>query len=83
MKTGESKQDEAVVVDTVPLDSRTSLYLAGGDWFAGICLVGCGFLFLQAVSQRCLSMSGLAFFRVSCRISLSMKLIDSHWWPHC
>ena len=30
IKRGDSKSDEAVVVDTVPLDSRKSLYLAGG-----------------------------------------------------
>ncbi len=65
IKTGESKQVEAVVVDTVPLDKRSSLYLAGGDWFAGICLVACGLLFCLGVYQRCLSMLGLAFFRVS------------------
>jgi apolipoprotein N-acyltransferase len=41
-KEGSGKQIEAVVVDTVPLDSRRSLYLAGGDWFAGSCLACCG-----------------------------------------
>lgn len=41
-KNGTGKQEEAVVVDTVPLDSRKSLYLAGGDWFAGSCLACCG-----------------------------------------
>jgi apolipoprotein N-acyltransferase len=30
----------AVLVDSIPLDNRTSLYLRYGDWFAG----GCGLL---------------------------------------
>ena len=42
LKTKQPKSDEAVVVDHVPLDRRTSFYLAGGDWFAGLCLVCCG-----------------------------------------
>ncbi len=33
------KQLNAVLVDTVPLDNRTSLYVTYGDWFAS----GCGF----------------------------------------
>lgn len=41
LETGRSKQIEAVVIADVPLDSRRSLYLAGGDWFAGLCLVCC------------------------------------------
>jgi apolipoprotein N-acyltransferase len=32
---------EDVIVATVPLDSRTSLYAATGDWFAGACLLAC------------------------------------------
>jgi len=52
LKTGEPKLDEAVVVDNVPLDSRRSLYLAGGDWFPGVCLVGCGFLSLTGLCGR-------------------------------
>src|SRR4029077_7972907 len=51
-KTGQSKQVEAVVVDTVPLDSRRSPYLAGGDWFPGACLVCCGVLCLTGVFGR-------------------------------
>jgi apolipoprotein N-acyltransferase len=51
-KTHEPKQDEAVVVDHVPLDSRTSLYLSGGDWFPAGCLVCCGCLFLTGVFGR-------------------------------
>ncbi len=52
LKTGEPKQEEAVVVDTVPLDRRTSHYLAGGDWFGGLCLVCCGFVFFTGVFGR-------------------------------
>ena len=40
-ETGSSHQVEAVLADAVPLDSRTSLYLRGGDWFGGFCLVCC------------------------------------------
>lgn len=52
LKTGEPKLEEAVLVDTVPLDSRRSLYLAGGDWFPGLCLVCCGFVFLTGMFGR-------------------------------
>lgn len=52
LKTKEPKLDEAVVVDTVPLDSRQSLYLAGGDWFAGTCLVCCAFVFFTGLFGR-------------------------------
>ncbi|MFN0050952.1 MAG: apolipoprotein N-acyltransferase [Planctomycetales bacterium] len=52
LRTGRSKQDEAVVVDHVPLDARQSLYLKYGDWFAGVCLGGCVFLGIMGVSQR-------------------------------
>ncbi|MEX0703759.1 MAG: apolipoprotein N-acyltransferase [Planctomycetales bacterium] len=31
------KSLDAVVIDDVPLDGRTSLYVAWGDWFAGTC----------------------------------------------
>ncbi|HEY2252961.1 MAG TPA: nitrilase-related carbon-nitrogen hydrolase, partial [Planctomycetaceae bacterium] len=51
-KTEGPKQDEAVVIDVVPLDSRRSLYLAGGDWFAGACLACCGFLFVTGLASR-------------------------------
>lgn len=44
-----SKQVEAVLVATVPLDRRPSLYLAGGDWFAGACLAACAFFALMGV----------------------------------
>lgn len=40
----------AVLVDNVPLDDRRSLYVAGGDWFAGTCGFLC--LFLLAGSFR-------------------------------
>ncbi len=30
----------AALVETIPLDNRTSLYLRGGDWFAGTCGFG-------------------------------------------
>lgn len=52
IKTNRSKQDEAVVVGVVPLDTRQSLYLAGGDWFPGFCLACCGFLFLTGLASR-------------------------------
>jgi apolipoprotein N-acyltransferase len=52
LKNGEPKLDEAVVVDNVPLDSRKSLYLAGGDWFPGACLVVCGFLSFTGLAGR-------------------------------
>ena len=31
------KQLNAAIVDTIPLDQRSSLYVKYGDWFAGIC----------------------------------------------
>ena len=35
-KTGRwNRQLNAILVDSVPLDNRTSLYLRFGDWFAG------------------------------------------------
>ena len=52
LKTSGPKQDEAIVVGVVPLDSRQSLYLAGGDWFPGLCLACCGFLFLTGFVSR-------------------------------
>ena len=37
-KTGRwNRQLNAILVDSVPLDNRTSLYLRFGDWFAGAC----------------------------------------------
>ena len=52
LKTQEPKLDEAVVVDYIPLDGRRSLYLAGGDWFPGACLVCCGVLTLTGLFGR-------------------------------
>ncbi len=52
LKTHGPKQDEAVVVDNVPLDGRRSLYLAGGDWFPGACLVCCVVLSLTGIFGR-------------------------------
>jgi apolipoprotein N-acyltransferase len=52
MKTGKPKSDEAVVVDEVPLDSRRSLYLQAGDWFAGACLAACGFTAIMGLLSR-------------------------------
>jgi apolipoprotein N-acyltransferase len=37
-RTGRTKEVKAVVVARVPLDNRRSLYVAWGDWFAGLCL---------------------------------------------
>jgi apolipoprotein N-acyltransferase len=37
-KTGRwNRQLNAVLVDSIPLDNRTSFYLRHGDWFAGTC----------------------------------------------
>ena len=52
LSTGEPKQEEAVLVDTVPLDDRQSLYLAAGDWFGGACLACCGFVSLTGLFGR-------------------------------
>lgn len=46
------KQQEAVLVDHVPLDGRSSPYLAGGDWFGGGCLICCGFLAVMGLLGR-------------------------------
>jgi apolipoprotein N-acyltransferase len=55
LKTRGPKSDEAIVVDHVPLDSRHSLYVAGGDWFAGLCLACCGFISLTGLFGRLVS----------------------------
>jgi apolipoprotein N-acyltransferase len=60
LKNGESKLEEAVVVDNVPLDTRRSPYLAGGDWFPGVCLVCCGFLSLTGLCGRWLPRRAIA-----------------------
>ena len=46
------KELNAVLVDNVPLDDRRSLYVAGGDWFAGTCGVLCLFLLIGSVRFR-------------------------------
>ncbi|MBI5760592.1 MAG: apolipoprotein N-acyltransferase [Planctomycetales bacterium] len=51
-RTGRSKQVEAVLVDTVPLDPRRSFYVTGGDWFAGLCLTACGCFCLIVLTGR-------------------------------
>jgi apolipoprotein N-acyltransferase len=37
-KTGQFKETEAYLVESVPLDPRESLYVRYGDWFAAVCL---------------------------------------------
>ncbi|MGQ0633319.1 MAG: apolipoprotein N-acyltransferase [Planctomycetaceae bacterium] len=52
LQSRRAKQEEAVLVDTVPLDGRTSLYLKQGDLFAGSCLAVCSFLFLTGLAGQ-------------------------------
>lgn len=52
LRTKKAKQEEAVLVDNVPLDTRTSPYLAAGDWFSGSCLAFCGFVALMGLFER-------------------------------
>jgi apolipoprotein N-acyltransferase len=42
----------AVVIDTVPLDNRTSLYTKYGDWFAGFCCFSALFVFFMGLLLR-------------------------------
>jgi apolipoprotein N-acyltransferase len=52
-KTGRwHKQLNAAVIDTVPLDSRRSLYVAYGDWFAMTCCSGTLFFALGGIVFR-------------------------------
>lgn len=52
-KTGRwNKSLNAVVVDTVPLDNRTSLYTKYGDWFAGLCCFSALFVFFMGLLLR-------------------------------
>ena len=44
------KQLNAAIVDTVPLDNRTSFYVKHGDWFAG----GCGIFVCLALVGGCI-----------------------------
>jgi len=47
-KTGTYRRKiDAVLVQTIPLDNRRSLYLLGGDWFAQGCLLVCFGLFFS------------------------------------
>lgn len=47
------KSLDAVVIDDVPLDNRTSLYVAWGDWFAGSCgALSLGLLMVGMVPRR-------------------------------
>ncbi|VAX38963.1 Apolipoprotein N-acyltransferase / Copper homeostasis protein CutE [hydrothermal vent metagenome] len=46
------KSLNAAIVDTVPLDNRSSLYVAGGDWFAGSCGTACLFFFVGLFWRR-------------------------------
>ncbi|HLQ46144.1 MAG TPA: hypothetical protein VK137_15490, partial [Planctomycetaceae bacterium] len=47
------KSLNAAVIDTVPLDSRRSLYVAYGDWFAGTCSAACAlFLVVGLIPKR-------------------------------
>ena len=49
-KTGRwNKSMNAVIIDTIPLDHRTSLYTKYGDWFAGACCFGALFVFFMAL----------------------------------
>ena len=52
-KTGRwHKQLNAALVDTVPLDNRTSLYATYGDWFAGVCCFCTIFCLLSGAIPR-------------------------------
>ncbi|MGE3314173.1 MAG: apolipoprotein N-acyltransferase [Planctomycetaceae bacterium] len=47
------KEVNAVLVDGVPLDSRSSLYVATGDWFAGFCgVVALGLVLSPMIPAR-------------------------------
>ncbi|WP_339734494.1 apolipoprotein N-acyltransferase [uncultured Gimesia sp.] len=49
-KTGRwNKSMNAVVIDTIPLDNRTSLYTKYGDWFAGTCCFCVLFVFFMGL----------------------------------
>ena len=50
-ETHRSKQVDAILVETVPLDNRTSFYVAHGDLFGGGCLGGCGLILLAGLFQ--------------------------------
>lgn len=46
------KQVDALLVDSIPLDNRTSLYVAWGDWFAGFCAFAAIWLAISPVVLR-------------------------------
>lgn len=46
------KQLNAAMVSPVPLDNRSSLYLACGDWFAGICFCVTAFVLMAGLVLR-------------------------------
>ena len=46
------KSLNAAVIDTVPLDNRSSLYVAYGDWFAGTCSAACVLFFVVGLTPR-------------------------------
>lgn len=47
-----NKSLNAVLVDTIPLDNRTSFYTKYGDWFAGTCCFCALFVFFMAILTR-------------------------------
>lgn len=46
------KQLNAALISHVPLDPRQSLYVAWGDWFAGLCASACVLLALGGLRKR-------------------------------
>lgn len=52
LETGASKACDAVVVDQVPLDPRSSIYLTSGDWPAAACSWLCGLVALSCVPRK-------------------------------
>ncbi|MCA9113995.1 MAG: apolipoprotein N-acyltransferase, partial [Planctomycetaceae bacterium] len=51
--TGEfHRQFNGVLIRTVPLDPRTSLYVRWGDWFGNLCLLACGLIVVAGTVLR-------------------------------
>jgi len=48
---GPRRATGTILAEVCP-DPRHSLYLRYGDWFAGACLAGCGFLAIVALRRR-------------------------------
>lgn len=46
------KSLNAALIDTVPLDNRSSLYVTYGDWFAATCFAGCALLLVIGILPR-------------------------------